>query len=128
MNTDWLDRFGGAASSLCALHCLSLALAPAVITLFGMDHATHGTLEWFFFSMAASFAAMAAIAGYRTHHAMWVVAGFAVGLLVLATGRMGEALSLFEGGVYFAVAGGGILVLSHIASIRQSRICRNACC
>jgi len=128
MNTEWLDRLGGTASAACALHCLSLALAPAIITLFGLNHAAHGTLEWLFFASAATLAIIAAVVGYRTHHTLWVVGGFAAGLLVLSAGRMGEALSLFEGGVYFAVTGGSILVLSHVASIRETRRHRRACC
>lgn len=128
MNTEWLDRFGGVASGACALHCLSLALAPALMTLFGMNHAMHGTLEWLFFGFASTFAIIAAVVGYRTHRVGWVVGGFALGLAVLTTGRLGEALSLFEGGVYFAVAGGGILVMSHVLSIQQTRRCQRACC
>ena len=128
MNTEWLDRFGGAASALCAVHCLLLGLVPAAVTLFGMNHGTHGILEWFFFGLASASAVVAALVGYRSHHSLWVALSFALGLAALSVGRMSEALSLFDGGGYFAVVGGGTLVLAHMASIRQSRICQRACC
>ncbi len=128
MNSEWLDRFGGAASTACALHCLSLATAPALFTLFGMNQGAHGALEWVFFTLTVSFALTAAVVVYRTHHTLLVVLGFATGLGILIAGRMGETFGLFEGGVYFAVAGGGLLLASHLASIRQTRLRRQACC
>ena len=40
--------------------------------------------------------------------------------------RLGEALSLYEGGAVLAVIGGSLLVLSHILSLRETR--KRACC
>lgn len=128
MSSDWFDRFGGIVSGVCALHCLILALVPTVFTLLGLGHGVHGTLEWVLFSLAVVSAMAAAVLGYRTHHALWVVAGFATGLVVLTTARMAEAFELFEGSVTFAVLGAAILVATHLASIRQTRLCRQACC
>lgn len=52
----------------------------------------------------------------------------AVVLALLAAGRMGEALSLYEGAAGLAVLGGGLLVASHVLSERMARIRRAACC
>ena len=37
MNTLSLDRMGGVASATCALHCLVLSVAPALVTFLGVE-------------------------------------------------------------------------------------------
>ncbi|MEL6345582.1 MAG: MerC family mercury resistance protein [Myxococcota bacterium] len=121
MTSEWMDRLGSVASATCAAHCLLLALAPALITVLGVEFLRHEAFEWGFFTLAVSFAVVAAALGYRIHRSGWVLAGFGGGLLLLLAGRLGEALALHEGSVALAVLGGVTLVTSHIVSIRQSR-------
>lgn len=117
----WPDRFGGLASAVCAVHCLLLAFLPSVLPLLGLGFLANETYEWVFFVAAVSMAALAAVFGYRAHRTPWVVVGLALGTLVLVTGRLGEALALFEGGSVVSIAGGALLCATHIASLARGR-------
>ena len=81
-----------------------------------------------FFAAAVTLAAIAAALGYRVHRNAWVLAGFGLGGLVLVAGRLGEALGLYEGAAGLAVAGGLMLVASHVFSAKRTRACQGACC
>lgn len=123
MNPVWMDRMGGVASATCALHCVTLAAAPALVSLLGVEFLRHEAFEWGFFALAIGFAVVAAVLGYRVHRTPWVLGGFALGIAILAAGRFGEALDLFEGSVVLAVIGGGVLIASHVASVRAHAAC-----
>ncbi|MCP4916121.1 MAG: MerC domain-containing protein [Proteobacteria bacterium] len=112
----WVDRLGGVASATCALHCLAMTLAPAVLL-------SGEAFEWGFYALAIAFAGVACVLGYRAHRDRRVVLGFGVGTLVLTSGRFGEMLGLHETGVALAVAGGAVLVASHVWSLRRTRAC-----
>lgn len=122
----WLDRLGSMASGLCAVHCASMALLPAVGALVGGE--LNERFEWGFFSAAFTLAAVGAVAGYRAHGSAMVVTGFAVGLSLLSLGRAAEALALFEGGGVLAVVGGMVLVASHVRSLGCRRSCAKSAC
>jgi hypothetical protein len=124
----WVDRLGSAASAACAVHCLVLSAAPALLSLLGLNILTGQAIEWGFFAMAIGFAAVAGGLGYRTHRSAWVLVGFGAGTLVLTAGRFGEAVGFHQGGVYLAIGGGILLVASHLASLWQTRICHQDCC
>jgi len=128
MITGWIDRFGSVASAVCAIHCLLLSLAPWLISALGLGVLANESFEWAFFVFAVGFALAAAWWGYRLHRTWWVLTGFSGGLLLLIAGRMGEALSLYEGGGIVSVLGGGVLVISHILSMRQARVIQEAYC
>ena len=121
MNPFWMDRLGSVASATCAAHCLLFAALPSLISLLGLHFLAHEAFEWGFFILAVSFALAAGVGGYRNHRNVWLFGGFAVGILVLITGRLGEALELYEGGGFVAIAGGSILVASHLTSLRRAR-------
>ena len=125
--TPWMDRFGTAASAVCATHCLILATVPAVASLAGLGFLAHESLEWVFFASAAGLAAVAAVGGFLVHRSGWVLGGFAVGLGLLVAGRLGEALALYEGGAALAVMGGVALAGCHLLSTRQVRQCQGTC-
>jgi len=122
----WFDRLGSVASGMCALHCAVMSGLPAAALVVGGE--LNETLEWSFFAMAAALAAFAAAAGYRTHGSLPVLIGFGAGLGLLCAGRAAEALSWFEGGGLLAVAGGGVLVASHLQSLRCGRACASSSC
>jgi len=128
MNTIALDRMGGIASTSCALHCLMLSLAPAVVSLLGVDFLANETCEWIFFGAALSFAVLAAGLGYRSHGSRWILAGFATGMLVLVAGRLGEALHVYPGAGVLAITGGLLLATSHLLSARHIRSCGHTDC
>ena len=126
MNTLTLDRLGGVASACCSLHCLTMAFAPAIVTLLAVDFLAHESFEWGLFAAAVTLAITAAGLGFRAHRNRRVLMGFGAGVAVLMAGRLGEAFSLYEGAMGLAVAGGFILVLSHVASARETRACKPA--
>ena len=128
MKTIIIDRLGSVASASCALHCLTTALAPALITLLGVEFLANEAVEWGLFLAASVFAVTAAFLGFRVHRSPSVLLGFGVGLAALITARLGEALHLFEGTLVFAVLGGLILVASHVLSSRRAQACQKACC
>ncbi|MEO0600408.1 MAG: MerC domain-containing protein [Myxococcota bacterium] len=128
MSSLWLDRLGSVASATCAVHCVSLSFAPALISLLGLGVLASELFEWGFFAVAVAFALAAGAWGYRTHGSSEVLMGFAAGVAVLAAGRFGEAFELFEGGVVFAVVGGGLLVASHLVSASRIRASGAECC
>lgn len=123
-----LDRIGSVASASCALHCLTLSLAPALLGVLSIEFLANEAVEWGLFASAVIFAVVAAVLGFRVHKNTRVLGGFAVGLVALTAARLGEALGLFEGTLVLAVLGGGVLVASHLTSARQLRACRKACC
>ena len=134
MNILWMDRFGSLASMACAAHCVVMAVLPSLFTVVeaghhGHDgHGEHALLEWAFFGLASLFALGAAIIGYRSHRTWWIAAGFAVGLPVLAAGRLGEAFHIEGVGFGLTVLGGVILTTSHLLSIRQCKRSQDSCC
>ena len=122
-----LDRVGSIASASCALHCLVLSLAPALLTFLGAEFLANEAVEWGLFASAVLFAVLAATLGYRQHRDGRILFGFGLGLVALTAARLGEALSLFEGTLVMAVLGGTILVSSHLMSVRVLRACRADC-
>ena len=128
MATAVLDRLGSVASASCALHCLTLSLAPALVGVLGVEFLANEAVEWGLFASAVLFAVAAASLGFRAHRDVRVLGGFAVGLVVLSAARLGEALDLFGGTLVLAVVGGGTLVASHLLSARRLRACREDCC
>ena len=127
MHSVWMDRLGGVASTACALHCLTMSFAPALLGFFGINFLANEAFEWAFFSAAIAFALLAATLGYRIHRAKRVLAWFAVGAGVLVIGRMAEAFELFEGGGKLAILGGLTLASGHIASLRCTAACQADC-
>jgi len=128
MHTIALHRTGGIASVSCVIHCLLMSAAPALVSLLSLEFLAHEAFEWGFFVAAVVLALLAATLGYRLHRNPWVLLGFGSGVLVLVAGRMGEALSLYEGTAGLAVLGGGLLVASHVLSERMARVSRASCC
>ena len=118
MNPAWADRLGGVASLMCAVHCLVMAFAPVVLTVTGLGIFAHEAFEWVFFGCALGFAGIAAVAALVDRRPVWVLGGFALGIPLLMLGRAAEALSLFEGGGWLAIAAGLLLAGTHIANLQ----------
>jgi len=124
----WLDRLGTVASSTCALHCVAMALAPALLPLVGLGFLHDERAEWAFVACAVAFAGLAAWFGHQTHRRWSITVGFAAGMLALVGARVGEELGL-GGSLGLALAGGGVLVASHLVNLRRCQACqREATC
>ena len=96
-------------------------VAPTVVSAVGLGIFAGEIFEWGFFTTAMAMAATAAFIAVRSHGDRRVLVGFGVGMLVLSAGRVSEMVGL-HGGFVLAMSGGGLLVLSHLASIRQGRL------
>lgn len=119
MRASWTDRLGGVASTVCALHCLVSALAPALLLLLGIGAAANELLEWGLFALAIGLAIPAAILGRLAGVRAWVSIAFALGAVALVSGRLAEASHRFEGGGVLAVIGGALLVFGHLGNLRH---------
>lgn len=113
-----IDIYGRFASSLCVLHCLTMSFAPFIIESISILNANNELLEWGFFSLALAFALLSAVFGMRKHNNPLVLGSFAMGIAVLILGRLGEAMSLFEGGEALSIGGGAFLFVAHMYSAR----------
>ena len=110
------DGYGRLASGLCVLHCLTVSFAPSVIENSSFASSYNEVFEWGFFGMAILFAIISAAFGLKKHQNYMVLIGFVTGMAVLILGRLGEAMSLFEGGEALSISGGMFLFVSHMYS------------
>ncbi|MED5370240.1 MAG: MerC domain-containing protein [Myxococcota bacterium] len=115
----WVDRLGGLASSLCAVHCALVGFAPSIATVLGLAGAVNEKLEWGFFGAAMLLAGVAAAVGFRKHGSWAVLGVFSGGLALLLLGRMSETFALFEGGGVLSIVGGFTLLGAHLLSLRR---------
>lgn len=113
-----VDRLGGIASITCVLHCLVVSLGVSFFSIFELGAEHHEAVEWLFFSSAIVFALLSSIFGYRAHKNRNLMVYFGLGIVILTMGRLAEALELFEGGDILAIAGGGVIFISHVWSTR----------
>lgn len=113
-----VDRFGGVASAICALHCLTISFVPSLLSSIEFLSSYNEILEWGFFSFAMLFALSSLIFSWKIHKNIIVLIGLIVGSALLTLGRMSEAMSLFEGGGTLSIIGGAVLFYSHFLGIR----------
>jgi hypothetical protein len=116
------DRFGIAASSLCAVHCGLGAVLVGVTATGGFLF--EEPVELALVGVAVVLAILAVAAGWRRHRRaapLWIAGA---GILVLAVARLGV-----EGGsaeVALSVAGAAVLVSAHVVNLRL--LARAAAC
>ena len=113
-----IDRFGGVASAICALHCLTISLIPSLLSNVQFFSSYNEILEWGFFSFALFFALSSLLLHWKKHKNIIVFVGLILGVCLLTLGRMSEAMSLFEGGGVLSIIGGAVLFISHFLGIR----------
>lgn len=117
----WLDRFGGLVSAICAVHCVAVALVPALITGLGFGFVASAAFEWAFVGMATVVAALAGVVGLRHHGSLMIGTGFVAGIVLLFASRFAEQAGVEAFGLVLALLGGGTLVASHLGSLRLAR-------
>ncbi len=127
MTHPWFDRLGTLASATCALHCAVMALLPALLPLVGLGFLHDERFEWLFLACAVGFAGAAAWFGHRAHRTWAITLGFALGATALIGARLGEVFGI-EGGLVFALLGGGLLVASHLFNLQRCRGCAEESC
>ena len=89
----WTDRFGSAASTLCAIHCAVCALAPAAFAAIGMGFLLSHEAEIGLNLVAIAFGAAALMWALRQHRNSRVITLLAVGIVALVVSRGLEMVS-----------------------------------
>ena len=123
--TNKLDKLGASSSSLCAVHC---ALMPIVITflpLIGLGWLASGWVEWALFTSSAVLGTSSLCLGYRQHGNKVALRTLAIGLSVLALGRLGD---MHHWAPYYAallVVGGFTVAGSHYINHRLCHSCHS---
>jgi len=104
-----LDKVGAAASLACAIHCIALPFAIALLPTLGMAWLDNPWVDRVFLGAALIFAALAHPKGYRTHRRCLPAALAACALI-----GIGLTISLWESAPAhdYVVAFGGLVVAS----------------
>ena len=84
---EWADRWGAAASSICALHCAVCALLPAALGALGLGALLTHEAEWAFTLIAVAFGVMALGMGWRVHRSVGVSSLLVFGIVGLLISR-----------------------------------------
>lgn len=121
MSNGWLDRFGGVVSVVCAVHCLAVAVVPALISGLGIGFVASSAFEWGFVVLATGIAAVAGVYSLRHHRVLSI--GFLAGIVLLLASRFAEQAGIEAFGLAFALLGGATLVATHVSSLRLARTC-----
>ena len=101
--TPWLDRAGMLASALCAVHCLSSALAMGLLTAMGAAGLVAPVVEQVFLGLAVLLGLGSFLPAARRHRSPAPLLWFSAGLVLLLgvralTGEgLGEALVVAVG-------------------------------
>ena len=117
------DSLGVTASLLCITHCLALPVIAVVLpTLALAEIATHRVLVLLVFLMGI----LAFVSGYKRHRkrGVWIGCVLGVGMLLTAV-LLPEQLVSEALETVLTVAGGAVMVVSHVANARFCRVCLN---
>ena len=82
-----IDRFGAAASTLCAIHCALCALLPVAFSALGLGFLIGAAAEWVFTLIAVALAVGALVLGFRQHRSVQVAAMLGIGIVLLLASR-----------------------------------------
>lgn len=114
-----LDRFGAAASLLCAIHCALLPLAIALLPTLGLAVLGSQGFERAFVAFATLLGVFSVAWGYRRHRAVRALSLLLPGLATLWAVVLYQPLHEMPLPHAIAMTFGGTLVgLAHIANLR----------
>lgn len=112
------DRFGAAASFLCAVHCALLPLVIAVLPMLGLGFLADHRFERFFIAFAGVLALSTLIIGFRRHQryrAFWFLVP---GIVLLITGILIDVEHATVGHAVLVSIGGTLVALAHLVNLR----------
>lgn len=128
-----LDRFGAVASSLCAIHCITLPWILIALPAVSGSWLTSQPLERAFVLVSIVLASLCSIQGFRTH-GRWLVPGAtALGAMVLAGSHATApeiccAAEISWPHAISATLGGALLASGHLLNLRWTRNVGSAPC
>ena len=133
--TALFDRFGAAASSLCAIHCLCLPWALIAFPFVADSILANQTAERAFIGVSVLLAACCGVLACRKHGAWWPVGFIAAGAALLVASQVSAPPNCcsepFGWRAWVAALGGGALAASHAINIglaRRRGAAGEACC
>lgn len=119
-----LDKAGAAASLTCAIHCAAMPLVVTLLPLVGLSFLADERLEWGLLAVSASLGVSSLCFGFREHGSRRALVILAVGLSLLALGRISEERAWGGWAVPVVVAGGCTVAASHLLNRRLCHTCR----
>ncbi len=119
-----LDKAGAAASLTCAAHCALMPLALTLLPLLGLTFLSDERLEWGLLAVSATLGVSSLCFGFREHGSHRALVILAIGLSLLALGRISEERAWGGWAVPVVVAGGGTVAASHFLNRRLCHTCR----
>lgn len=126
-DSDKLDKIGTAASLTCAIHCAAMPLVITLLPLLGLTFLADERLEWGLLGLSATLGVSSLCLGYREHRSRRALTILAVGLFLLALGRISEEREWGRWAVLAVVAGGCTVAASHFLNRRLCHTCRRCC-
>ena len=118
-----LDKAGAAASLTCAVHCAIMPLVITLLPLLGLTFLADERLEWGLLALSASLGVSSLCFGFREHGSRRALVILAVGLSLLALGRISEEREWGRWAVPVVVLGGCTVAASHLLNRRLCRTC-----
>lgn len=115
---DWLDGAAVALSALCLVHCLALPLVVAGLPFFAQFSEGHLHAQVLIIVLPLSVIAIGL--GFRRHRDLRIVAGAALGMLLLVTGATFAHAQLgLTADRVFTIAGSLLLATAHWKNSRS---------
>src|SRR5579871_842397 len=121
---DYLDNAGATASLLCAVHCALMPMIVTLLPLMGLGFLANEATEWGLVALSATLGISSLCLGYRRHRSRRAPAVLALGMGLLATGRVAEHRDLGRFGVALVVGGGLTIAAAHLYNRHLCRTCR----
>ncbi|MCC7102283.1 MAG: MerC domain-containing protein [Fimbriimonadaceae bacterium] len=131
------DKVGGAASTLCAVHCVLTGLAMGLISAYGLEFIASDALEVAFFAVAIVAGLFAVRSGLRKHGDWRLAILFGLGMVTLIGRHVlfghphshaGDGLEEVPiAATWLSIFGATMLIVFHVVNaIRSHKGCR--CC
>lgn len=112
-----IDRFGAAASFICALHCMALPFVLAMLPALGLGVLADHRFERVFVAFASVLALASLGFGFRHHRRLVALVLLVPGVVLLLAGIAFDGMGSLGHGVLVAV-GGCLVALAHLANMR----------
>ena len=119
-----LDKAGAVASLTCAVHCAVMPLVVTLLPLVGLTFLADERVEWGLLAVSATLGVSSLCFGLREHGSRRALIILAVGLSLLALGRISEEREWGRWAVLVVVAGGCTVAASHLLNRHLCHTCR----
>jgi hypothetical protein len=119
-----LDGAGATASLVCAVHCALMPVAVSLLPLAGLAWLADETVERALVAASVSLGILSLCMGYRLHRSRRLAGWMAVGVGMLAVGRIAEEQEAGASAVALVVCGGLVLTASQLFNRRLCQACR----